>query len=413
VDVSGHPVPFPENLQQVATFEQAWLDAQAARYWEEYAQHLGRSLTVMDRADFWFRYIAIPLQHKALTGGSSSFGTERIERDLGLMHMVGYYGGIWFFKKLEQFTGADQLARCGDPIDDLPPEAFDPMAGALGRLLDAAREQDDHVALEVAEDTLRDGTLLNQGDPDNLPTRRGLIGGYAYNVGYTNAILVPNNRAHPPPLNPAGPPLDNPPWNAFSFTPNGVFDATYPRWADGATQQTHTAIPSPTFDHTKVPYLVGDAPALALTRPLLAQAHDAHPAGWARAFLGLQDRRGQPVARGDLSTLALAGFNTGTATWTAPGLLDIRGWDEPSYHLILALSIFFVQALQAPGQANLAAAASDDADLARLGLLATAIALPFGGSYLLGAGQRHNQCYACRSADESVPPLVLSDGTRV
>lgn len=413
VDVSQHPFPLPPNLGTVAEFDQAWLDAQAQRYWTEYASGLGRPLNKYDRADFWFRYIAIPLQHKAITGGSFSTTTNRIERDLALMHLVGYFGGIWFFKKLEQFTGADQKARCNDPAPELAADRFDPLTAMLHRLIDAARGDNDGLALEIAEDTLRDGTLLNQPDSDNLPTRRGLIGGYSYNVGYTNAILVPDNRALPPPVNPVGPPIDNPPWNSFEFTPNGVFDATYPAWARAETQSTKAAIPNPTFDHSKVPYLIGDERALAYARPIFEAAKQSDPAGYLRVSLGAQDRTGMPVARGELSTLAQLGFNTGTATWTAPGLLDIRRWDEPSYHLILALSIFFVQALQAPGQVNLAAAATQDAELARKGLMATAIAMPFGGSYLLGAGQRFNEHYACRDADESVPPLRLADGTLV
>ncbi len=61
---------------------------------------------------------------------------------------------------------------------------------------------------------------------------------------------------------------------------------------------------------------------------------------------------------------------------TAPGLLDIHRWDEPSYHLIVALSIFFVHALQSAGQ---------DATDARNGIMNTAVALPFGLSYLIGS----------------------------
>lgn len=413
VDVSQHPFPLPPNLATVAEFDQRWLDSLAQRYWDEYASHLGRPLDRYDRADFWFRYIALPLQAKAASGNSFDLHTSPIERDLGLMHLVGYFGGIWFFKKLEEFTGKDPKARCGDPVAELGAADFAYMTAVLRRLIDAGRGPDDDLALDVAEDALRDGDLTHQADSDNLPTRRGLIGGYSYNVGYSNAILVPDNRALPPPVNPGGPSIDDPPWNTFEFTPNGVFDATYPVWADPATKATHTAIPNPAFDERKVPYLVGDGPALAISRPLFAAAQRDHPDGMQRVSAGVQDRHGNPVARGDLSVLAQLGFNTGTATWTAPGLLDIRQWDEPSYHLIVALSIYFLQALQAPGQLDMAAAAAADASLARRGIMATAIAMPFGLSYLLGAGQRFNRYYACRTADESVPPLVLADGSRV
>lgn len=406
VDISQHPVPFPANLNTVVDFDQAYLDSMARRYWDEYAQFLNRPLNEFDRADFWFRYIAIPLQEKAMLGNSlATVGANRIERDLALIHMVGYYGGIWFFKKLEQFTGADQTARCNDPVAERPDSAFQPMTDILKNIIDVARGNDEGAVLDLAEFLLRSGDLTNTADPDDLPTRRGLIGGYSYNVGYTNAILVPDNRALPPPANPAGPPIDNPPWNSFEFTPNGVFDATYPVWADPATQQTKAAIPNPTFDHTKVPYLIGDTAGMKLAREHFARAQGT--AGYNRVEAGLLDRHGNVVTRGPLGPLAQAGFNTGTATWTAPGLLDIRNWDEPSYHLIVALSVFFVQALQAAGQADMAAAALGDADLGRNGLMTTAVALPFGLSYLLGAGQRFNEHYACRVADESVPPFVF------
>jgi hypothetical protein len=152
---------------------------------------------------------------------------------------------------------------------------------------------------------------------------------------------------------------------------------------------------------------------MKISRPLFEAAQRDHAAGFDRVMRGLQDRNGNPVARGDLTLLAQAGFNTGTATWTFLPMLNVRPWDSPSFNLLVSLSIYFIQALQAPGQANMAAAAAGDAPLARNGIMATAVALPFGLSYLVGLNQRTNQYYACRNADDSVPPLVLKDGTRV
>ena len=414
VDISRHPVPGINsgpyrNLRSVIRFDHDLLNSIARRYWDDYARHLGRPLDKFDQADFWFRYIAIPLQRKALLGRSLGMGRERIEKDLALIHMVGYYGGIWFFKKLEQFTGKDQTANCppkGKPTADPTETTFAPMVAALRGAIDAARTGTDEQALEYAENALRGGDLvffLTNG----LPTLNGLIGAYSYNVGYTNAILVPDNRALPPPVNPAGPTPFSPPWNSFEFTPNGVFDATYPRWADAKTADAKQPLPPDPAGFTPVPYLIGDTPAMAIARSKFARAQAEHSDEFLRIREGLQDRKGAPVARGDLSVLAQAAFNTGTATWTAPGRRDVRMWNRRSYDLIVALSIFFLQAVQSAGQACMAAAASGHAADARNAIMDTAVSLPFGLSYLIGMGQRTNRFYACRTADESIPPFVF------
>lgn len=182
-------------------------------------------------------------------------------------------------------------------------------------------------------------------------------------------------------------------------------DATYPVWADPHTAETKVPIPPDPNGFAPVPYLIGDVPAMQIARQKFTDAQTDHAEGFLRVREGLLDRNGNPVARGELSVLAQAAFNTGTATWTAPGLLDIRGWDKPSYDLIVALSIFFVQAMQSAGQACMAAAASANPADARNAIMDTAVALPFGLSYLIGSGQRTNQHYACRTADECVPPF--------
>lgn len=388
-------------------FDQRWLDEQARRYWDDYAQFLGRPLDAYDRADFWFRYLAIPLQEKAMLGRSLGTRRGRIEKDLALIHMVGYYGGIWFGKKLDEFTGTSTTAQCG-PDADPPPEdsEFDAMTLALRNAVDVAREGTDAQAIAAAETALRGGDLvffLSNG----LPTLNGLIGAYSYNVGYTNAILVPDNRALPPPLNPDGPSPYSPPWNSFEFTSNGLFDATYPVWADPATAESVAPLPPDPAGFTPVPYLTGDVPALQLSRALFEGAATDHAAEFERIRAGVLDRDGNPALLGDLNVLSQAGFNTGTATWTAVPTLNIRPWDEPSYHLIVALSLYFVQAMQAPGQACMAAAAAADPDAARNALLTAAIAMPFGLSYLISLDRGNSDVYACYTADESIPPFTF------
>ena len=416
-DLDALPVPFPDNLLAVAVNDRDWLDQQAQNYWTEYAQFLDRpdGLNQYDRADFWFRYLAIPATERALDG--VLLDREAARRDLGLIHQVGYYGGVWFFKKLEEFTGADQTARCGDPTPEAGPARFQFLADTLAEATEVAINGSDREVLAFAEDAIRDGDLSRQitgtADGEGLATRFGLIGGYSYNVGYTNAILVPDNRALPPPVNPSGPDPFHPPYNTIEFTPNGVFDCVYPAWADPETQRTKSPVPAaPTgFEHGTVPYLVGDTPAMAKARGIFEATKVTHREGYLRVVAGLLDPEGNPYTepRGDLHSLSQAGFNTGTATWTAPGLLDIRMWDEPSYHLIIALSIYFVQALQLAGCAAVAASAKQDAALARRATMATAIGLPFGLSYLIGAGQRTNPHFACLTADECVPGFVIAD----
>ncbi len=407
VDISQHPVPFPPKLQEVLEFDQAWLDHLAQQYWDDYASHLGRPLNDYDRADFWFRYIAIPLQEKAMLGRSLGTKKARIEKDLALIHMVGYYGGIWFGKKLDEFLGNSTTSKCATPDPVPSDDKFDAMAVALDRAIKAGREGTDAQAIEAAENLLRGGDLvfyLSNG----LPTLNGMIGGYAYNVGYTNAILVPDNRALPPPANANGPSPFNPPWNSFQFTTNGVFDATYPDWSKAETANSVQPLPPNPGPFTPVPYLTGDVPALRMSRALFEGAKASNPAGYDRVKQGVFDRSGNVVNRGDLSVLSQAAFNTGTATWTAVPTLNIRPWDDPSYNLILALSIYFVQALQAPGQALMAAAVNDDGPQARNALMTAAISMPFGLSYLISLRAGNSGRYACYTADQSIPPFVFA-----
>src|SRR5256885_9780921 len=155
VDISKHPVPGinsgpSHNLRSVIHFDHRWLDAQARAYWDDYGKDLGRPLDKFDQADFWFRYIAIPLQQKALLGGSLGTGARRIEKDLAPIHMVGYYGGIWFFKKLEQFTGKDQTANCppkGTPTAPPTEATFAPMVATVRAAIDSARKGTNDQAL--------------------------------------------------------------------------------------------------------------------------------------------------------------------------------------------------------------------------------------------------------------------------
>jgi hypothetical protein len=228
-------------------------------------------------------------------------------------------------------------------------------------------------------------------------------------VGYTNAILVPDNRALPPPANAKGPSPFSPPWNSFIFKPNGVFDASYPRWSDPKTAKARDPLPPSGRPFKPVPYLTGTVPALKLSRAKLDEAKRRNAPQLDRIKAGRFDRYGHTVVRGDLAAMAEGSFNLGTAMWTGVPTLNIRPWDKPSYDLIVALSIFFVQAMQAPGQACMAAAATSNAGDARNALLTAAIAAPFGLSYLIALNRGNSEGYACYTADESIPPFVFGD----
>ncbi len=408
VDVSKHPVPFPPNLQRVCQFDQAWLDTIARRYWDDYASHLNRPLNAYDRADFWFRYVAIPLQEKAMRGESLGTGGSRVEKDLALIHMVGYYGGIWFGKKLDEFLHMSTTAKCKTPEPGPTTADFDAMTASLQTSIDTARDGSNLEVIEAAEQALRGGDLLFYLS-NGVPTLNGLIGSYAYNVGYTNAILVPDNRALPPPANPKGPSPFSPPWNSFVSKPTGVFDASYPVWSNPKTARHRQPLPPSPQPFKPVPYLTGAVPALRLSRAKLADAQHHYAAQLKRIKAGRFDRHGNTVVRGDLADLAEAAYDVGTAMWTGVPTLNIRPWDKPSYDLIVSLSIFFVQAMQAPGQACLAAAAASNAADARNALMTAAIAAPFGLSYLIALNRGNSGAYACYNADASIPPFIFGD----
>lgn len=440
VTLEDRHVPIPPNLAEVCHFCQAWLDQQAQEYWTNVASGLTRPLNSYDKADFWFRYLAIPLQRKALLGDSFALPRDKskpdgsIEQDLALIHLVGYLGGIWFGKKMDEFVqvdghveqltgtdpnvdgpaGNDTTASCADPAPEPGEADFAAMADSLRKAIDAVRNADDRAVLALAEETIRGGDAvfyLTNG----LPTLNGAIGSYAYNVGYCNAILVPDNRALPPPLNPSGGPSPyNPPWNSFIGYPGSVFDATYPVWADPATAKSIQPLPpNPDGTFTPVPYLIGDVDGLKIARAWLddARTNPATAPEYNRIVEGRVDRDGNNVNRGDLRALSEASFNTGAAFWTAVPTLNLRLWDEPSFNLINSLSIFFLQAVQVAGASLLAAAARGDADRARRALMAYNVSLPFGASYLVSLNRGTSGDFACWNADDSVPPFVFSDGS--
>ena len=110
-------------------------------------------------------------------------------------HLVGYYGGIWFGKKLDEFNpiafGCQALSSgpCAPPTA----AAFAGLVAYLEKALGAA--YDDDGDLTGTDDDLFGFCrwALRFGDELLQP----LIVLYGYNVGYTNNILVPPYRSYP------------------------------------------------------------------------------------------------------------------------------------------------------------------------------------------------------------------------
>lgn len=394
---TGFPYPFFTDWSDVMAESQDYLNDLAVSY--------GRVTPAAQQepADFWFRYAPIPLFERAMTGALSGDSTETMTKtSLWVMHLVGYFGGVWFKKKLNQFspTGSGGIPSTSPPA--APTEAdFAALMAYLREAVPAAYGTD-ATALGFAEHALRYklGSTVPTGLGDVLTP---LITLYGYNVGYTDNILRPPHRAYPPPVNANGPTVFSPPWNSQQATPQGLFDASFPDFS--VPNPTVQPIPPDPSGFTPVPILTGDEPALATARQRFGTA-------WA----GRGTNRWHAIVDGDptqqqlpLPILQAAGYNVGNATWSLPIVLDVTHWDRPSYVQIIGLSVYFVQAVQLAGMACLAAAATTDAPGARDACLAAALVQPFGGSYLVGLNAAGSPAYASKSPDQSVPGFTYAN----
>ena len=424
IDMKGHPVPFGPPLDTVMIPDKPLLDSYARRYGEE-MHAAGLEPTP---ADFWFRWLPIPLFDDAIDGITLGTEPDTVMRHLWLMHLVGYFGGVWFGKKLDELTcdpGASPPADCTNPPDGASPEGFAALARYLEVALAAAYDPNPQVPIDRAEFSLRG----DPSDPDGV--LQALITLYGYNVGYTQAILDPVHRPNPA-TDCVGhgdtPEQWDPPQNSQVENYEAVFGATFPQFA----KEPYGAEPFPPppegrFD--PVPFLTGDTHGLQVARGLHATAATqlADPTShYFRILNGLPDASrgtlplpaavraffeqvGAPVPSdqflmgGNLIAQQIAASRVGYGTWSIPFFLDVRGWDRRSYREIIGLSIYFVQAVQLSGLACLAAAAQRDEGAARNAVLCSALAQPFGGSYLVGLDDGGSAAYCDRTAAESIP----------
>lgn len=398
---TAYPYPFFSDWSDVMDQSRDLLDSLAVAYGEAVSpEH-------WDPADFWFRWAPLPLFAQAMDGrlAADSSGSSA-RQSVWIMHLVGYFGGVWFRKKLNEFTpGGGINTSTGAP----PKESdFASLIAYLRRAVPAAFAPDPKVPVAFCEWALR-GALSTDVPPSLGDLLSALVGLYGYNVGYTDNILRPPHRAYPPPVSPDGPSEFSPPWNSQTATPQGLFDATFPDFS--ATRPASPPLPPDPSGFTPVWYLTGDEPALSTARARFAAARaQVGRAGssWDRIVSGDPARRQLP-----LSELQLGAYNVGNATWSVPLFLDVTHWDAPSYGQIVAMSIYFVQAVQAAGMGCLAAAAKvnptgDNALDARDAVLAAALVQPFGGSYLVGLNAASSPAYASRTSSRSIPPFTYS-----
>ena len=428
VHLSGdHPVPFDPAWGDVMTPDPDLLDALAAQYGAEMTA-AGFAPTL---ADFWFRYLPIPLFNAAIFGTSRGDDSVVVKKHLWLMHLVGYFGGVWFGKKLSELTcdpGASPAADCDNPPEPASTSEFAALITYLRGALAAAYDSSPQVPIDRSEFYLRGDPT----EPDGV--LQALITLYGYNVGYTQAILDPAHRPNPA-TDCVGhgdvPAQWDPPQNSQVENYHKVFGATFPQFA--RPPYDPAPFPPPVGSELEpVPFLTGDTEGLAEARRLHALAEDLLPtSNYARILNGAPDlgrgtvplpsavraffeERGVPVPAdefrmgGNLIAQQLAASRVGFGTWSIPFFLDVRGWDRESYREIIGLSVYFVQAVQLAGLACLAAAADAHGDRARDAVITAALVQPFGGSYLVGLNDGDAAAYCTKTAADSLPPFTYA-----
>jgi hypothetical protein len=311
------PYPFFSNLQTVMTEDLVLLN----RLVDAYA----RKTPVVSRnpIDFLSRYIPVYVFEQTLR--PSEPGDPSLQTLLWLMHLAGYFGGVWLRDAFIRFP----VPGSPNPRPVVPPTAnsFDLVVARINAAL-TAFNGDDAGALAYAEGSLR-GALL-----------QGLTDSYGYNAGYLDQILTgskPTNATAPT--------------GYFTYSNNVLFDGTYGieeiRPLDKWRRRTEQAASQPDNRYTEI----------------------VNGAGGADTLTAIQS----------------AGVARGKTTWQPQNVfLAITNYDQPTYDLLLITSAYFLQCIQATGLAALAASAVVHADWARGAVRSNAMAAPYGGSYGVG-----------------------------
>ncbi|QLE53691.1 hypothetical protein FD724_38195 (plasmid) [Nostoc sp. C057] len=311
------PYPFFDNLRTVMTEDQALLD----RLVRAYAR--ATPTASQNPIDFLSRYVPVYVFEQTLR--PSEPGDPSLSTLLWLMHLAGYFGGVWL---------RDAFIRFPVPGSPNPRPGFAPTANSFDAIVTRinaaliAFNGNDAGAIAYAEGSLRGAPL------------QGLTDSYGYNAGYLDQILTGSKPTNA--MAPVG---------YFIYRDTLLFDGTYAveeirpldNWRRHAEQ--------------------------AASRPRSRYAEIVNGAGGADSLLAIQS----------------AGVVRGKATWQPQNVfLAIANYDQPTYDLLLVTSAYFLQCIQATGLAALAASAVGNADWARAAVRSNAMIVPYGGSYSVG-----------------------------
>jgi hypothetical protein len=307
------PYPFFANLQSVMTEDRALLDRLLAAYARK------TPAASQNPIDFLSRYVPVYVFERTLHPSGSE--DPDISTLLWLMHLAGYFGGVWL---RTEFVNAG-VPRGAFPITEA---SFAAVVARINAAL-AAFNGDDAGAVAYAEASLRGANL------------QGLTDSFGYNSGYLDQILTgakPTNVAAP-----AG---------YFSYNPaelyNGFYSVSEIRPLDKWRRRT----------------------ANAAARPDSRYAAIVQGGGGADTLQAIQSAG---VSRGKFVWAPGNQLN-----------LNITNFDQGVYDLLLVTSAYFLQCIQATGLAALAAASVGDADWARAAVRSNAMTVPYGGSYGVG-----------------------------
>jgi hypothetical protein len=307
------PYPVFPNLQSVMTEDRALLVRLLAAYGRETpaASH--------NPIDFLSRYVPVYVFERTLQPSEPS--DPALSTLLWLMHLAGYFGGVW----LRTAFVAAGVPRGAAPVAEA---SFAAVVARISAAL-AAFTGDDAGALAYAEASLRGANL------------QGLTDSYGYNAGYLDQILTgarPTNATAP-----AG---------YFTYNPAELYNGFY---------SVAEIRPLDSWRHHA---------AKAAARPGSRYAAIVQGAGGADTLPAIQLAA---VFRGKFVWAPGNPFN-----------LTITNFGQTTYDLLLVTSAYFLQCIQATGLAALAAASVGNADWARAAVRSNAMTVPYTGSYGVG-----------------------------
>ncbi|MGF1939386.1 MAG: hypothetical protein RM347_034440 [Nostoc sp. ChiQUE02] len=311
------PYPFFDNLRAVMTENRDLLD----RLVSAYAR--ATPAASQNPIDFLSRYVPVYVFEQTLQ--PSEPGDPSLPTLLWLMHLAGYFGGVWLRDAFIRFP----VPGSPNPRPGFPPTAnsFNAIVTRINAVL-TAFNGNDAGAIAYAEGSLRGAQL------------QGLTDSYGYNAGYLDQILTGSKPTNA--MAPVG---------YFIYNPTLLFEGTYAveeiRPLDNWRRHAEQAASRPGSRYAEIVNVVGGTDSL----------------------LAIQS----------------AGVARGKATWQPQNVfLAIANYDQPMYDLLLVTSAYFLQCIQATGLAALAASAVGNADWARAAMRSNAMIVPYGGSYSVG-----------------------------